>query len=192
MLDLARWADVVIEGFAPGVTERLGPRPEALRGANPRADHGLDARLFGHSGAAPPIPGFGNMGAAHGRLLRGHRLARPAPRRALPRLHRRHLAPAHRRAHAGRAAVAPPHRPGGAPRLLPGRGRPALPGPRPRSTRGQRPHAGRVGQRGPRRWPPTGCTRATGRRPLGGPRLRGRPPVAHPGRAAGPRTTWPP
>jgi crotonobetainyl-CoA:carnitine CoA-transferase CaiB-like acyl-CoA transferase len=61
--DLARWADVLIEGFAPGVAERLGLDHEALASLNPRLVT-VSTSLFGHSGPLSPIPGFGNMGAA--------------------------------------------------------------------------------------------------------------------------------
>jgi crotonobetainyl-CoA:carnitine CoA-transferase CaiB-like acyl-CoA transferase len=63
MLDLARWADVAIEGFAPGVAERLGLGHEALRAVNPRLVS-VSTSLFGHTGRNSAIPGFGNMGAA--------------------------------------------------------------------------------------------------------------------------------
>lgn len=65
VLDLAAWADVLIEGFAPGVTRRLGITPDVLRARNP----GLitaSTSLFSHVGPYSPIPGFGNMGAAMG------------------------------------------------------------------------------------------------------------------------------
>ena len=40
VLDLAERADVVVEGFRPGVTERLGVGPEACRARNPRLVYG--------------------------------------------------------------------------------------------------------------------------------------------------------
>ena len=56
-VELARRADVVIEGFRPGVVQRLGIDHEALRAINPRlvycslsgyGQHGPHARLVGH------------------------------------------------------------------------------------------------------------------------------------------------
>ena len=65
VLDLARWADVLIEAFAPGVMERRGLGLDALRAENPQLIT-VSTSLFGHSGPLWPIPGFGNMGAAMG------------------------------------------------------------------------------------------------------------------------------
>jgi benzylsuccinate CoA-transferase BbsF subunit len=65
MADLAAKADVVIDAFAPGVMDRLGLGPEALRAANPRLIT-VSSCLFGHEGPLATVPGFGNMGAASG------------------------------------------------------------------------------------------------------------------------------
>jgi alpha-methylacyl-CoA racemase len=40
LLRLAGWADVLMEGFRPGVVERLGVGPEACQAANPRLIYG--------------------------------------------------------------------------------------------------------------------------------------------------------
>jgi crotonobetainyl-CoA:carnitine CoA-transferase CaiB-like acyl-CoA transferase len=61
--DLARWADVLVESFAPGQMARWGLSPEALRAANPRLI-GLSTSLMGQSGPFAAFAGFGNVGAA--------------------------------------------------------------------------------------------------------------------------------
>src|SRR5690606_26181297 len=53
----------VIEGFAPGVVDRLGLGHDVLRAAHPELVC-ISTSLFGHSGPNAAIPGFGNMGAA--------------------------------------------------------------------------------------------------------------------------------
>jgi crotonobetainyl-CoA:carnitine CoA-transferase CaiB-like acyl-CoA transferase len=63
LADLARWADVFIEAYAPGVAERLGLDHGALHKLNPRLVT-VSTSLFGHCGPLSRIPGFGNMGAA--------------------------------------------------------------------------------------------------------------------------------
>ncbi len=70
---LARWADVAIEGFRPGVADRLGIDPAALRAHNTRL---ICCSLsgFGQTGPARMMPGHdGNYLAAAGALgLSGH------------------------------------------------------------------------------------------------------------------------
>jgi crotonobetainyl-CoA:carnitine CoA-transferase CaiB-like acyl-CoA transferase len=70
---LARWADVAIEGFRPGVAERLGIGHGTLRGYNARL---ICCSLsgFGQTGPARLLPGHdGNYLAAAGALgLSGH------------------------------------------------------------------------------------------------------------------------
>jgi benzylsuccinate CoA-transferase BbsF subunit len=66
LLDLARWADVIVESFSPGVMERLGLGYEQLRAANPSVIV-LSSTLSGHSG---PIQGFSGVGI-HGAALAG-------------------------------------------------------------------------------------------------------------------------
>ena len=58
------------------------------------------------TGPAVARPRLRQHGRGHGRVLRAHRLARPAPGRAVPRLHRRHLTPPDRRVAPGRARLA--------------------------------------------------------------------------------------
>lgn len=61
--DLAEWADVVVESFAPGQMERWGLGYEALRARNP-AIVMLSTSLMGQSGPWKRLAGFGNIGAA--------------------------------------------------------------------------------------------------------------------------------
>lgn len=49
LIELAERADVVVENYAPGVTERLGVGPEVLRRANPRLIY-ASGTGFGHTG----------------------------------------------------------------------------------------------------------------------------------------------
>ncbi len=50
ILELADTADVVLEGFRPGVMERLGLGPEELRARNPKL---IYARLSAYGGNGP-------------------------------------------------------------------------------------------------------------------------------------------
>ncbi len=61
--DLARWADVLVESFAPGQMDRWGLTQESFRALNP-ALVGLSTSLMGQSGPYAPLAGFGNIGAA--------------------------------------------------------------------------------------------------------------------------------
>ena len=61
--DLVRWADLVVESFAPGQLARWGLAPEALRALNPSIV-GLSTCLMGQSGPLSPVAGFGNIGAS--------------------------------------------------------------------------------------------------------------------------------
>lgn len=70
---LAAWADVAVEGFRPGVADRLGIGPASLRVTNPRL---VCCALsgYGQTGPARLLPGHdGNYLAAAGALtLSGH------------------------------------------------------------------------------------------------------------------------
>ncbi len=61
--ELARWADVVVESFAPGQMERWGIGYEALRALNPKLVM-LSTSLMGQTGPWKRLAGFGNIGAA--------------------------------------------------------------------------------------------------------------------------------
>jgi crotonobetainyl-CoA:carnitine CoA-transferase CaiB-like acyl-CoA transferase len=61
--DLARWADVVLESFAPGVIARLGFDYPSLAKHNPRLIY-LSTSLLGQNGPHAKLAGFGNLGAA--------------------------------------------------------------------------------------------------------------------------------
>jgi crotonobetainyl-CoA:carnitine CoA-transferase CaiB-like acyl-CoA transferase len=68
VLDLVRWADVVMETFAPGVMERLGYGYEALRKENAGLVM-LSSSLMGQTGPLSSFAGYGNLGAALSGLL---------------------------------------------------------------------------------------------------------------------------
>src|SRR5690606_21820244 len=61
--DLARWADVVIEAYAPGVMARWGMGYEQIAAENPRVVM-LSTCLMGQSGPWATYAGYGNAGAA--------------------------------------------------------------------------------------------------------------------------------
>lgn len=61
--DLARWGDVVVEAFAPGMMKRWGLDYEALRAVNPRLVM-LSTSLAGGSGPHAAFAGYGGAGAA--------------------------------------------------------------------------------------------------------------------------------
>lgn len=62
-LDLARWADVVVESFSVGTMERFGIGYETLREANPNLIM-LSSCLMGQTGPMREYAGFGSAGAA--------------------------------------------------------------------------------------------------------------------------------
>jgi crotonobetainyl-CoA:carnitine CoA-transferase CaiB-like acyl-CoA transferase len=63
VVELARWADVLIENFRPGRMERWGLGPERLRAENPRL---IMVRVsgFGQFGPYSERPGFGTLAEA--------------------------------------------------------------------------------------------------------------------------------
>jgi len=62
VLDLARWADVVTESFAPGVLEGYGLDWAALREVNPKLIM-ISSCLMGQTGPWRTFTGFGNLAA---------------------------------------------------------------------------------------------------------------------------------
>lgn len=63
VLDLAGWADVVIESFSPGVLERLGLAPADLQVHNPSLIT-VSSCLMGQTGPMATMAGFGNLAGA--------------------------------------------------------------------------------------------------------------------------------
>jgi crotonobetainyl-CoA:carnitine CoA-transferase CaiB-like acyl-CoA transferase len=63
VLELAAWADVVTESFAPGVIESLGLGYESLREVNPGLIM-ISSCLMGQTGPWKNFSGFGNLAAA--------------------------------------------------------------------------------------------------------------------------------
>ena len=61
--DLARWADVLIESYTPGLMQRWGIGYEQLAAENPRLIM-LSSSLMGNRGPYSRLAGFGNIGAA--------------------------------------------------------------------------------------------------------------------------------
>ena len=61
--DHVRWADILIESFAPGQMARWGLSHDSLRAINPRLI-GLSTSLLGQTGPFASFAGFGNIGAA--------------------------------------------------------------------------------------------------------------------------------
>jgi crotonobetainyl-CoA:carnitine CoA-transferase CaiB-like acyl-CoA transferase len=61
--DLVRWADVLVESFAPGQMERWGLGYQALRAIKPDLIM-LSTSLMGQSGPYAEFGGYGNVGAA--------------------------------------------------------------------------------------------------------------------------------
>jgi len=53
VLDIVETADILIEGFRPGVMERLGLGPEACQSRNPKLVYG---RLTGWGQTGKPAP----------------------------------------------------------------------------------------------------------------------------------------
>jgi crotonobetainyl-CoA:carnitine CoA-transferase CaiB-like acyl-CoA transferase len=63
LADLVRWADVVLENYAPGAMARMGFGIDVLRQLNSRAVV-VSSSLLGQTGPMAGLAGFGNMGAA--------------------------------------------------------------------------------------------------------------------------------
>ena len=63
VLDLANWADVVVESFTPGTLESMGFGYEALKEINPGIIV-LSSCVFGQTGPMKNFAGFGNLAAA--------------------------------------------------------------------------------------------------------------------------------
>ncbi|WP_247476373.1 CoA transferase [Bradyrhizobium sp. 169] len=61
--ELATWADVVVESFAPGQMSRFGLDYESIRALNPRVIM-LSTSLMGQNGPYGKMVGFGSAGAA--------------------------------------------------------------------------------------------------------------------------------
>ena len=78
VLDLARWADVVTESFAPGQLAKWGLSYAALSAVNPGLIM-LSSCLMGQDGPLSRTAGFGNVGAAASgfQVLVGERDAEP-------------------------------------------------------------------------------------------------------------------
>lgn len=68
VLDLVRWADVVMETFSPGAMERLGLDYESLRRVKPDLVM-MSSSLMGQTGPLSSFAGYGNLGAALSGLL---------------------------------------------------------------------------------------------------------------------------
>jgi benzylsuccinate CoA-transferase BbsF subunit len=62
-LELARWADVVLENFSPGVMDRFGLGAERLLAEKPELVV-VSSCLFGQTGPQRSYPGFGGQGSA--------------------------------------------------------------------------------------------------------------------------------
>lgn len=63
VLDLARWADIITESFAPGAMARLGYGYDVLSEVNPELIM-LSSSLLGQTGPASSLAGYGFMAAA--------------------------------------------------------------------------------------------------------------------------------
>ncbi len=61
--EMARWADVVVESFTPGLMERWGLGYEQLAADNPRLIM-VSSSLMGNAGRYSRLAGYGNIGAA--------------------------------------------------------------------------------------------------------------------------------
>lgn len=70
---LARWADVAMEGFRPGVAQRLGIGPNQLREVNPRLVY-CSLSGYGQTGPLRDVPGhdFNYMAASGALSFLGH------------------------------------------------------------------------------------------------------------------------
>lgn len=81
---LAEWADVAVEGFRPGVVDRLGVGPDVLRRYNPRLIY-CSLSGYGQSGPESQVPGhdLNYLCAAGAMALTGHWGEKPR-RSAIP------------------------------------------------------------------------------------------------------------
>ena len=61
--DLARWADVIIDAYAPGALGRMGLDEMTLRRLNPTVVL-LQSTMLGQTGPFASMPGYGNMAGA--------------------------------------------------------------------------------------------------------------------------------
>src|SRR5262249_31417768 len=68
LLDLARTADVLVDNLRPGVLDRLGLGPQALRAANPHLVH-TAITGFGAEGPLGALPGFDPIFQARSGLM---------------------------------------------------------------------------------------------------------------------------
>ena len=63
LLDLARWADVVVDAYAPGALARMGIDQQTLADINPSVVV-LQTTMLGQTGPMADVPGYGNMATA--------------------------------------------------------------------------------------------------------------------------------
>ncbi|MCP5028434.1 MAG: CoA transferase [Actinomycetia bacterium] len=61
--DLAGWADVLVDAYAPGALDRMGLDRETLAELNPRLVV-LQTTMLGQTGPLADVPGYGNMATA--------------------------------------------------------------------------------------------------------------------------------
>jgi crotonobetainyl-CoA:carnitine CoA-transferase CaiB-like acyl-CoA transferase len=82
---LSKWADVAIEGFRPGVAQRLGIGPAQLREVNPRLVY-CSLSGYGQTGPLRDVPGhdFNYMAASGALSFLGHWGDKQARRSGLP------------------------------------------------------------------------------------------------------------
>jgi crotonobetainyl-CoA:carnitine CoA-transferase CaiB-like acyl-CoA transferase len=82
---LAKWADVAVEGFRPGVAQRLGIGPSRLREVNPRLVY-CSLSGYGQTGPLRDVPGhdFNYMAASGALSFLGHWDDKQARRSGLP------------------------------------------------------------------------------------------------------------
>jgi crotonobetainyl-CoA:carnitine CoA-transferase CaiB-like acyl-CoA transferase len=61
--DLATWADLIVDAYAPGALDRMGLDRTTLAEINPRAVV-LQSSMLGQTGPLAGVPGYGNMATA--------------------------------------------------------------------------------------------------------------------------------
>ncbi len=61
--DLAAWADLIVDAYAPGALARMGLDRDTLAEINPRAVV-LQTSMLGQTGPLADVPGYGNMATA--------------------------------------------------------------------------------------------------------------------------------